>query len=109
MLSAAFALEVCVSGSKISEAATRFPSAVASAGDQDPAIGERGGGVTVRGTARLSSCLTCSELEALTHVAIASITTAPRSAKKWPRMLLALGVVCIGVVLSRAVLLEAIR
>ena len=49
----------------------------------------------MRGTARLSSGWTCSELEALTHVAIASRTTAPRSAKKCPRMLLALGVVCI--------------
>ena len=33
-------------------------------------------------------------------MAIASMTTAPRSAKKWPRMLLALGVVCIVSVLS---------
>ena len=55
---------------------------VASAGDQDPAIGERGGGVPVRGVARLSSGWTCSELEALTHVAIASMTIAPSSAKK---------------------------
>jgi hypothetical protein len=45
----------------------------------------------VRGTARLSSGLTCCELEALTHVAIANMTTAPRSPKKWPRMLLAFG------------------
>jgi hypothetical protein len=46
VFSIALALEICVSGSKISEAATRFPVCVASAGDQDPAIGERDGGLS---------------------------------------------------------------
>jgi hypothetical protein len=74
---------------------------VASAGDQDTAIGQRDSGVTCaqqdEDIQRLDQLGTRG---ALTHVAIASMTTAPSRAKKWPSMLLALGAVCISSVLS---------